>query len=364
MIAINRSDGTVKRTSSDGSFIPKCKIMKRPSGEPVPTPACSIRKPGFTLVELLVVISIIAILIALLLPALAKARAVALATICESNLRQIGTGVQEYAQEYENAILPAGYTLTGTAAGTDPWPALLIKAGVAPSPGNNLTAGESQSTMFVDPALPSSAVSRIDGNGNLIAGSSGPNDWNGDVTLRQQTQVAVLGAPQMTIDWSYGINGGYYFLNPSNPPPWNFNVAGGMYANATPTFVLIDQNQTLGGQTSSGFRMNKVNDPSELCFIYDGMWMVPYNYAPQAGLSVNAVASVYVYGRHNRPSTAGITDQVGDVNVCMLDGSVGEYRDDQLPTTINTRFGGMIATGPGLNMMPTFNLQKLEENSQ
>ncbi len=321
---------------------------------------------GFTLVELLVVISIIALLISLLLPALAKARADGLAVICESNLRQIGTGVQEYAQEYENAILPAGYSFTRTGAGTDPWPAIMIKAGIAPSPGNNLAAGAAQSTMFVDPALSSSAVSQIDGNGTLIRGSSGPNDWNGDVTLRQQTQVGVLGNPQMTIDWSYGINGGYYFLNPLNPPPWNFNVAGGYYANATPTYVLVDQNQVRGGLVSSGYKMNKVNDPSQLCFIYDGMWMVPYNYAPQTGLDMpNPPASVYVYGRHNRPSTAGPADQAGDVNVCMLDGSVGEYRDDQLPTTSETRFGGMIGTsGPGWNMMPTFNLQKLEINGQ
>lgn len=324
----------------------------------------SARRVGFTLIELLVVISIIAILIALLLPALAKARSDALAVMCESNLRQIGTGVQEYAQEYEDMILPAGYALGSTAAGTDPWPAIMVKAGIAPSPGNNLAAGEAQSTMFVDPALPSSAVSQIDGNGNLITGTSGPNDWNGDVTLRQQTQIAVLGNPQMTIDWSYGINGGYYFLNPLNPPnvAGGPTFAGGYYANATPTFVLIDQNQT-GGQTTSGYRMSKVNNPSQLCFIYDGMWMVPYNYAPGAGLSANAVASVYVYGRHNRPTTAGITDQVGDVNVCMMDGSVGAYPDAQLPTTINTRFGGMIGTsGPGWGMMPTFNLQQLEIN--
>ncbi len=323
---------------------------------------------GFTLVELLVVISIIALLISLLLPALAKARSLALATICESNLRQIGTGVQEYAQEYENAILPAGYTYTRTDAGTDPWPAIMIKAGIAPSPGNNLTAGAGQSTMFVDPALPVSDVSRVDGNGNLIGhrGTS-PMYWTGDGTLRQQTQVSVLGLPQMTIDWSYGMNAGFYFLNPLNPPPWNFNVSGGYYANANPSFVLVDQNQVPGGQVSSGYKMNKVDDPSQLCFIYDGMWYCEYNYGSMSGSGpyANPVANLFVYGRHNRPSTAGITDQVGDVNVCMLDGSVGEYRDDQLPTTINTRFGGMIGTsGPGWNMMPTFNLQKLEINGQ
>jgi prepilin-type N-terminal cleavage/methylation domain-containing protein/prepilin-type processing-associated H-X9-DG protein len=56
---------------------------------------------GFTLVELLVVISIIAILIALLLPALAAARQAAEVTLCTSNERQIVLGIQYYAQDYQ-----------------------------------------------------------------------------------------------------------------------------------------------------------------------------------------------------------------------------------------------------------------------
>ncbi len=70
------------------------------------------RGAAFTLVELLVVISIIAILIALLLPALAAAKEDANATICANNLRQMAVAVQEYQDSWRGARFPYGHDAT------------------------------------------------------------------------------------------------------------------------------------------------------------------------------------------------------------------------------------------------------------
>ena len=76
-----------------------------------------MKKRGFTLIELLVVIAIIAILAAILFPVFAKAREAARATSCKSNLKQLGTAVQMYSQDYDEAY-PASWYGTGYAAGT------------------------------------------------------------------------------------------------------------------------------------------------------------------------------------------------------------------------------------------------------
>jgi prepilin-type N-terminal cleavage/methylation domain-containing protein/prepilin-type processing-associated H-X9-DG protein len=65
------------------------------------------RAKGFTLVELLVVITVIGVLIALLLPAVQMAREAARRSSCSNHLRQLGIGLQNYHQAH--GVFPSAY---------------------------------------------------------------------------------------------------------------------------------------------------------------------------------------------------------------------------------------------------------------
>ncbi len=64
------------------------------------------RKTGFTLVELLVVITIIALLLALLVPSLKRAKEIAKRVVCSSGLKQVGMGMRMYAENYSDRLPP------------------------------------------------------------------------------------------------------------------------------------------------------------------------------------------------------------------------------------------------------------------
>ncbi len=66
-----------------------------------------IRRSGFTLTELLVVVSIIAVLTAMLLPAVKLVRDAARSTRCRTNLRQIGLGIQLYSEDQQGFLPPS-----------------------------------------------------------------------------------------------------------------------------------------------------------------------------------------------------------------------------------------------------------------
>jgi prepilin-type N-terminal cleavage/methylation domain-containing protein len=64
----------------------------------------TVKERGFTLVELLIVVAIVALLAALILPGLSRAREYAYYTRCKSNLRQIGIAFLIYASDHRGAM--------------------------------------------------------------------------------------------------------------------------------------------------------------------------------------------------------------------------------------------------------------------
>jgi prepilin-type N-terminal cleavage/methylation domain-containing protein len=92
------------------------------NGEPeMNSTQMSRERTAFTLIELLVVIAIIAILASILFPVFARARENARRASCQSNLKQIGLGIMQYTQDYDERIPNATGGGTGGAAMDGGW---------------------------------------------------------------------------------------------------------------------------------------------------------------------------------------------------------------------------------------------------
>lgn len=85
-----------------------CPVAQRMTCLPHPRFARSSVQTGFTMLELLVVVSVIAILVGMLLPAIRSIRSAAASTVCLANMRQINLGIIGYSGEWKGRI-PLNY---------------------------------------------------------------------------------------------------------------------------------------------------------------------------------------------------------------------------------------------------------------
>ncbi len=120
-------------------------------------PRSAVRRPAFTLVELLVVVTIISVLAALLLPALGKAADLARLMSCANNQRQIGFYLQQYADDFSDRLPSADYSAIG--GGLASWTMHLINSGYPAFPGN---AADRASLLF---RCPNDKLQRTENDG-------------------------------------------------------------------------------------------------------------------------------------------------------------------------------------------------------
>lgn len=167
-----------------------------------------MKRHGFTLVELLVVILIISILIALLLPALAGARRVANSVLCASNLRQLGAAYQEYTQS--SSVGSRGFAYSAFWFDDGFWPVFL-----APMFGNTVAADNpafslpmSEQMVLMCPSAPTVGPS-IPGEAPTAYGTAS-EAWNQDIN---PGFIPGLNS----VESGYGFNGWLYNWGQTSP---------------------------------------------------------------------------------------------------------------------------------------------------
>ena len=254
---------------------------------------------GFTLVELLVVITIIGLLVSLLLPAVFAAREAARGTECKSNLRQIGLGILQFADH--NGHLP-------TYRWYDPGPPFTLAFN-----DEQIQVNQPRWNLLIGPFIEGSLDTNVlDPNGDGIA------DFDDDFTPFGNAVFICPNARERnnSRDSSYGYN--YHFLGHARvltpgstrqPPFINYPVSHASLKNTGHTVLVADSMGTASG--------------------YPGAAREPYSFASKRCNSL---------GNHAYSLDPPIPWYAGPSGTLVL-GNVGEMSCEAGGSATNAQFG-------------------------
>ena len=239
-----------------------------------------LRRGGFTLVEVLVVVAIIALLIGLMVPGLASARDSARAAVCLSTMRQLGAGRALYANDHDGRALPMAYFQ-------------------APDVG----FGEDSVFWWGTSGSTTGRVERE--RGFLTAYIAGSDDDSSSVyecpAQRVGTYVQQGGGGAGELTSTYGYNG--YYLSPGKTPGWSMEIGGQRWK-----------------------RVHEIDRPGELAVFGDALLVRGRRVMSTALLDppMLFVRSSRTWRRNGSPTTAFRHGEVANIN--RADGSVAGRR--------------------------------------
>lgn len=260
-----------------------------------PIKACSRQAKsnrGFTLVELLVVIGIIALLISILLPALSKARRQAMTIKCASNLRQCGQALMLYADAYDGYAVPVRCG-GGVPDANNNEPSQQIGSRQLYEL-NGVVYGAGSEQANSNPPETENAAWWPEFLAKYVSSSKGgQGDWYGSKNMTEAQRLAKArqavfwcpswSAPVATHD-NQPLYTGYSMnymvtVTPSYPvstasAPHDFNHTGGILPSSQWLNVQLDNTKPGGYVRTSGtwFKLSQITLKDQRCFLADGTY--------------------------------------------------------------------------------------------